>query len=66
MAESRTIPNAARGRSLRREIIWVLAFKMVALTILYFAFFGTTHRIHPTPAQVAAVLSIWGKPGEKH
>lgn len=66
MAESRTIPNTPRSRSLRREIIWVLAFKMVALTILYFAFFGPTHRIHPTPAQVAAVLSIWSNPREKH
>ena len=57
MAENRpTIANAPRSRSLRREIAWVLMFKMVALATLYFAFFGPLHRVQLTPAQVAAVL----------
>ena len=65
MAESRTLPNTPRS-SLRREIIWVLAFKMIALTVLYTAFFSPTHRTHPTPAQVAAVFGSSGQAQGKH
>ena len=61
MAENRNTPQSLhrrspRHRTLRREIAWVLTFKIVALAALYFAFFGPPHRVHVTPAQVAAVL----------
>ncbi len=42
--------------SLGREIAWLLAFKAIALILLYFAFFGPSHRIRVTPSQVAAAL----------
>jgi hypothetical protein len=38
---------------LRREIIAVLAMKLVLLTCLYVAFFGPSHRVTATPASVS-------------
>jgi hypothetical protein len=40
-------------RRLLREIGCALAFKAVALTLLYFAFFGPQNRATLTPEQVA-------------
>ncbi|MGO9004921.1 MAG: cytochrome oxidase putative small subunit CydP [Beijerinckiaceae bacterium] len=49
-------PRKKQQRSLGREIVWLLAFKAVALAVLYFVFFGPSHRIHVTANQVAAAL----------
>ena len=37
-----------------REIAWLLAIKLVALTVLYFAFFGPSHQPNPDTRAVAA------------
>lgn len=41
-----------RLHPLVREIGWVLAFKLVALFVLYTLFFSPSHRIHVTPERV--------------
>ncbi len=56
MGTTRPLLNRPHRHSLGREIAWVLAFKMVALTALYFVFFGPTHRPPVTPDQIAAAL----------
>jgi hypothetical protein len=61
MAFDRTLPVVSRGRSLRREIAWALLFKMLALAVLYVAFFGPSHRVQVTAAQVSA---LFGQPGQ--
>lgn len=61
MALNRTLPAVSRGRSLRREIAWALLFKMLALAVLYVAFFGSGHHAQVTPAQVSA---LFGQPGQ--
>jgi hypothetical protein len=43
-------------RSLSREIGAALAFKAVALSLLYFLFFDHGRRIVVTPAKMAAIL----------
>jgi hypothetical protein len=45
-----------RRHSLGRDIAWALAVKTAALVILYFAFFGPSHRVEVTPGRVAADL----------
>ncbi len=45
-----------REKSLTREIVAALAFKLLALTLLYFAFFSNSHRILVTPSEMAAFL----------
>jgi hypothetical protein len=42
---------------LRRELTLALVFKVVAIFLLYVLFFGPSHRIHVTPADMAAALS---------
>ena len=61
MALNRTLPAVSRGRSLRREIAWALLFKMLALAVLYVAFFGSGHRTEVTASQVSA---LFGQPGQ--
>jgi hypothetical protein len=61
MALNRTLPAVSRGHSLRREIAWALLFKMLALAVLYVAFFGPGHRTEATPAGIAA---FFGQPGQ--
>lgn len=48
--------SVSSRRSLGRDILWALALKAVALTLLYFAFFGPSHRVAVTPDRVAARL----------
>jgi hypothetical protein len=43
-------------RSLSREIGAALAFKLLALTVLYFLFFSGSHRTVVTPSEMAAFL----------
>ena len=43
-------------RSLRFEITAALAFKALAILLLYLAFFSGSHRTHVTPAKMAAAL----------
>lgn len=44
-------------RSLRFEITAALAFKALALLLLYLAFFSGSHRAVVTPAEMAAALA---------
>jgi hypothetical protein len=44
------------GRSLTLEITAVLLFKAAALTALYLAFFGPSHRIELTADRAAQIL----------
>ncbi len=41
---------------LRRELMLALAFKLVALFLLWALFFGPSHRIRVTPQDMAAAL----------
>lgn len=43
-----------RGRTLAREIATALAFKAIALILLYVAFFGPSHRIDASADRVAS------------
>ncbi|HYB11429.1 MAG TPA: phosphoglycerate mutase [Alphaproteobacteria bacterium] len=43
-----------RGRTLACEIAAALAFKVIALILLYFAFFGPSHRVDATTDRVAS------------
>lgn len=45
-----------REKSLTREIVAALAFKVFALTLLYFACFSSAHRTLVTPSEMAAFL----------
>jgi hypothetical protein len=49
-------PKKKQQHSLAREIAWLLAFKAIALVLLYFTFFGPSHRIRVTPNQVASAI----------
>lgn len=42
----------------RRGIGWTLAAKLAALALLWALFFSGTHRVHVTPALVAAQMSL--------
>jgi hypothetical protein len=46
----------ARG-TLRRELILAIIYKVAAIFLLYFLFFSPSHRMHVTPADMAAALS---------
>jgi hypothetical protein len=41
---------------LRRDLALAIAFKLVALFLLYAFFFGPSHRLHVTPEDMAAAL----------
>ena len=43
-------------RTLRREIIVLLAAKIMLLTALYWLFFSPAHRIEPTPERMQSHL----------
>lgn len=51
-----TSRSAAIRHAPWRDIVWTLAFKAAALTLLYLLFFGPSHRIAVTPDRVAALL----------
>ena len=57
MAADCTTPTLSRIYPLRREIAWALAFKALALVVLYFLFFGPSHRMHVTPGDIAALFA---------
>lgn len=42
---------------LGRELTLALAFKIVAIILIYAFFFGPSHRYRPTPADTAAFLT---------
>lgn len=42
---------------LGRELTWALAFKIVAILLMYALFFSPSHRHRPTPADTAAFLT---------
>jgi hypothetical protein len=56
MSQNCSSPSVLRRHSLGRDIAWALAVKTAALVILYFAFFGPSHRVEVTPGRVAADL----------
>jgi hypothetical protein len=66
MAETAKSRNAARDRSLCREIVLALLFKITVLAALYFAFFGPAHRAAVTPAAIAAVFGLSSHPEGAH
>jgi hypothetical protein len=43
--------------TLRRELTLAIIFKIVAIFLLYSIFFSPSHRMHVTPADMAAALS---------
>ena len=45
------------AHTLRREIIVLLAVKLAALSVIYFAFFGPSVRPHITTPDIAAHLT---------
>jgi hypothetical protein len=63
--ENRRTPRPARRYALRREIAAALLFKVVALTLLYLAFFAPSHRRAVSSGDIAARFtasaSIQGK-----
>jgi hypothetical protein len=50
------------GRKLVRELAWVLAIKLVALTAIYFLFFASPVRVSP---QGQAAASFFNVPQER-
>jgi hypothetical protein len=44
-------------RTLGRELLLALLFKAAAIFLLWFWFFGPAHRVHVTPADMAAVVA---------
>jgi hypothetical protein len=56
MVQSRPPANTPRAHPLRREIAWALMFKMIALGVIYLAFFGPAHRPRVTPSGIAAIF----------
>jgi hypothetical protein len=54
-----------RHRSLRSEIAIVLAVKMLALGVLYAAFFGPSHRL-PATADRTAQMFFGSAHGMRH
>ncbi|WP_281929955.1 cytochrome oxidase putative small subunit CydP [Methylocystis iwaonis] len=42
--------------TLRRELTLAIIVKVAAIFLLYFLFFSPAHRIHVTPADMAAAL----------
>jgi len=51
-----TAPPRPAQHRLGRELGWALAFKAVALLVLYAAFFGASHRVVATPDRIAAMI----------
>ncbi len=57
MSERNSTMAMPRPGTLRREIIGLLAIKLIALTALYFAFFGPSARPHITTPDLAAHIT---------
>jgi hypothetical protein len=49
-------PNPAARRSLGRDVAWALAFKALALAVLYCVFFGPARQAAVTPRLMAAQI----------
>ena len=49
-------PRLRHAPVLWREISWVMLFKLAALTLLWYLFFGPTHRVKVTPERVQRSL----------
>ena len=49
-------------KTLRRELTLAIVFKVAAIFLLWFWFFGPTQRVHVTPADMAAVLAHGPQP----
>lgn len=47
---------ASRERSLKREITALLLFKFCAIGLIWYLFFGPTHRVTVTPERVQQSL----------
>ncbi len=47
-SSARTVPHRPQPPSLRREILAILGFKLLALLVLYFLFFDQRPEITPT------------------
>lgn len=45
-------PRLRHPPVLWREISWVMLFKLAALTLLWYLFFGPTHQVNVTPELV--------------
>lgn len=43
--------------TLRRELALAIVFKIAAIFLLWFWFFSPSHRVHVTPADMAAALA---------
>ncbi|HSN18528.1 MAG TPA: hypothetical protein VLV87_10010 [Gammaproteobacteria bacterium] len=48
--------DRSRASRLSHEIAWVLLFKLTALSLLWYLFFGPTHVVMVTPAKVSGAL----------
>lgn len=48
--------RARRAPILWQEISWVMLFKLAALTLLWYLFFGPSQRVEVTPARVQQTL----------
>ncbi|GLI91331.1 cytochrome oxidase putative small subunit CydP [Methylocystis echinoides] len=44
-------------KTLRRELTLAILFKIVAIFLLWFWFFSPAHRVHVSPADMAAALA---------
>ncbi len=49
-------------RTLRRELTLAILFKIAAIFLLWFWFFGPAQRVHVTPAEMAAALARGPEP----
>jgi hypothetical protein len=56
MVEKSKSAKKTQQLSLRREIVWALAFKAIALVALYVLFFHPSHRVDVTANQVASAI----------
>ena len=56
MTSSGEAANIKGVRLLRREVAAVLAFKLAAITLLWYFFFGSAHTVVVTPTKVDAKL----------
>ncbi|HWK74932.1 MAG TPA: hypothetical protein VNQ81_11715 [Povalibacter sp.] len=48
LSNARNVPHRPQSSSLRREIVAILCFKLLALLVLYFLFFDQRPEITPT------------------
>lgn len=51
-----------RPEGLGRELTIALVLKVVAIAVIFAAFFSPSHRLRPTPADMAAFLTAGSAP----